>query len=155
LGNWIFAVPPFRENTVERDDEYLAYVRREGVPKADVAKAVLMRELVPAFLERCADEILASAPRVVGFTTAFSQNVPSLVLARLLKARDPALVVVFGGANCDGPMGVALHRAFSWIDVVVRGEAERILPALAREILAGQPVRPQPGLCVRDGDHVV
>lgn len=155
LGDWIFAVPPFRENTAERDDEYLAYAVREGVPKSDVGKAVAMRELVPPFLERCADEILAAGPRVVGFTTAFSQNVPSLVLARLLKARDPHLVIVFGGANCDGPMGVALHRAFPWIDVVVRGEAERILPDLVQDLLAGRPVRPQPGLCVRDDDRLV
>jgi hypothetical protein len=78
LGDWIFAVPPFRQNTRERDEEYLAYAGREGVPKADLAKAVAMRELAPAFLEQCADVILAAAPGVVGFTTAFFLKVTLL-----------------------------------------------------------------------------
>src|SRR5688572_20884664 len=124
LGDWIFAVPPFRDDP-DRDAAYLAYLRAQHVPEPEVATALTMRALVPAFLERTADEILAAGPRVVGFSSTFSQNVPSLVLAKMLKQRQPSLAVVFGGGNCDGPMGAALHRAFPWVDVVVRGEAER------------------------------
>ena len=47
-------------------------------------------------------------------------------------------------------MGAALHRAFPVIDVVVRGEGERVLPDLARELLARRPVSPRPGLCYRE-----
>lgn len=155
LGDWIFAIPPFHQVTRESDDEYIGYLRRNGIPKPDIAKAVAMRGLVPAFLERCADEILTAAPRVVGFTSAFSQNVPSLVLAKLLKERDPALVIVFGGANCEGPMGAALHRAFPWVDVVVRGEAERVLPDLMQDLFASRRIRAQPGLCYREGGRSV
>jgi ribosomal peptide maturation radical SAM protein 1 len=155
LGDWIFAVPPFRRNTPEADEAYLAYLRGKGISKPDLDKALAMRALVPAFLERCTEEILAARPRIVGFTSVFSQNVPSLVLARMLRERDPSLRVVFGGANCDGPMGVALHRAFPWVDVVVRGEAERVLPDVVRDLLAGGPIRPQPGLCYRDGERSI
>jgi ribosomal peptide maturation radical SAM protein 1 len=154
LGDWIFAVPPFREIPAG-DDPYLADLRARHVPEAVLAKALAMRALVPSFLERSADEILAAGPRVVGFTSTFSQNVPSLVLSRMLKRRDPSLAVVFGGGNCDGPMGAALHRAFPWVDVVVRGEAERLLPDLVRDLLAGGPVRPASGLCYRDGERSV
>jgi ribosomal peptide maturation radical SAM protein 1 len=154
LGDWIFAVPPFRD-IPGRDVDYLAYLRERKVPEADIARALMLRSLVPGFLERAADEILAAGPRVVGFSTTFSQNVPSLVLARVLKQRDPSMTIVFGGGNCDGPMGAALHRAFPWIDVVVRGEAERILPGLVRDLFAGGVIRPQPGLCYRDGDRSV
>jgi ribosomal peptide maturation radical SAM protein 1 len=154
LGDWIFAVPPFRD-TSDLDDRYLVHIRSEGVPEAAIARALAMRGLVPAFLQRCVDEILAAAPRVVGFSSAYSQNVASLVLSKLLKLRDPSLRIVFGGSNCDGPMGAALHRAFPWIDVVVRGEAEHVLPRLARDLLAGDAVRPQPGLCYREGDRAV
>ncbi len=150
LGDWIFAVPPFREAS-ESDARYLALLRERGVPEAAIAKGVAMRRLVPAFLAQMADEILAAGPRVVGFTTTFGQNVPSLALAQILKRRDPSLVVVFGGTNCDGPMGAALHRTFPWVDVVVRGEAERVLPELVRDLVAGRPPRPQPGLCYRHG----
>jgi ribosomal peptide maturation radical SAM protein 1 len=58
--------------------------------------------------------------------------------------------IVFGGANCEGTMGAALHRAFPVVDVVVRGEGERVLPELVRDLLASRPVRPRPGLCYRD-----
>jgi ribosomal peptide maturation radical SAM protein 1 len=154
LGDWIFAVPPFRD-AAESDARYLAFLRARRVPAADIEKALTMRRLVPPFLDRMADEILAAGPRVVGFTSSFSQAVPSLVLAQLLKRHEPSLTIVFGGANCEGPMGAALHRTFPWVDIVVRGEAEPILPDLMRDLLSGEPVRPRPGLCYRNGDRSV
>ena len=149
LGDWIFAVPPFRD-APESDARYLDFLRGQHVSEPDIEKALTMRRLVPAFVERMADEILAAGPRVVGFTSTFNQTVASLVLAKLLKQRDPSIAIVLGGANCDGPMGAALHRTYSWIDVVVRGEAEGILVDLIRDLLAGGLVRPQPGLCYRE-----
>src|SRR5262245_19128893 len=38
LGDWIFAVPPFRD-APDLDARYLALLRARGVPEADVAKA--------------------------------------------------------------------------------------------------------------------
>ncbi|HKO96488.1 MAG TPA: RiPP maturation radical SAM C-methyltransferase [Pyrinomonadaceae bacterium] len=156
LGDWIFAVPPFR-NVENSDEEYLDCLR-DYFPDSNVrqelfAGASRMRQLVPSFLEQCVDDVLAAQPRVVGFTTTFSQNVPSLVLAQLLKQREPSLHIVFGGSNCDGPMGEAIHRSFPWVDTVVRGEAERVLPEVVRDVFAGRKVRSQPGLCYRDGEH--
>jgi ribosomal peptide maturation radical SAM protein 1 len=147
LGDWIFAVPPFLDDA--RDGEYFELLRRKDVPGEMIDKAVRMKRVVPGFLDRCVDQVLDTAPAVVGFTTTFSQSVPSLVLARLLKERRPDLITVFGGANCDGPMGAALHREFPWIDVVVRGEAERVLPPLIEELLAGRSPTPRSGLCYR------
>ena len=112
LRDWIFAVPPFRHASEAADAEYLAFLRSFDIPDELLRAALAMRGLAPAFLERMADEVRAIGPQVVGFTSTFNQNVPSLALAKILKARDPSLSVVFGGANCDGPMGAALHRAF-------------------------------------------
>jgi ribosomal peptide maturation radical SAM protein 1 len=154
LGEWIFAVPPFCEGT-GRDAAYLDYVRRHGVAERDIDNALAMRDLVPSFLEACVDDVLSAGPRIVGFTSTFSQTVPSLVLAKMLKQSDPSLTVVFGGANCDGPMGIALMQAFPWVDVVVRGEAEPILVGLVRDLLAGGRPRPRPGLCYREAGELV
>lgn len=155
LGEWIFAASAF-PGAAARGAAYLDYVRGHGVPERDLDKAVAMRDLVPAFLEVCRDDVLSAGPRVVGFTSTFSQTVPSLALARMLKEADPSLAVVFGGANCDGPMGAALLRAFSWVDVVVRGEAEAIVVELMRDLLAGRSPRSRPGLCYREaGEPVV
>jgi len=138
LGDWIFAVPPFR-HAPDADVRYVAYLRGEGIPASVVEKALAMRALVPDFLERCAEDIVATGPRVVGFTSTFS----------------PAIAIIFGGHNCNGPMGAALHRAFPWVDVVVRGEAEEVLPGLVKDLLAAGPVRPQPGLCYRQNGRSV
>jgi len=154
LGDWIFKVPPYTEPS-PADDEYLDYARSQ-ISEEAVATAVKMKRFVPEFLTAAADELLAGKPRIVGFSTVFQQNVASLVLAKILKARDPSLTIVFGGGNCDGPMGAALHECFPWVDVVVRGEGERVFPEVVLDTLAGRAVRPQPGLCCRvDGRSVV
>jgi len=150
LGDWIFTEPH-----ADRDEGYMALLRDHAMPEHDIGVARRFRALVPSFLDRCADAIAAAAPVVVGFTTGANQTVASLALATRLKARAPATKIVFGGANCQGPMGAALHRAFPCVDVVVRGEAERILPGLVKDLLAGSPVRPQPGLCFTDGERSV
>src|SRR5262249_19816841 len=103
----------------------------------------------PGFLELAAAEILSCGPRIVGFSTVFQQNIASLVLAKVLKTRDPSLMIVFGGGNCDGAMGEALHESFDWVDVVVRGEGEYAIVEIAKDVLAGRQIRAQPGLCYR------
>ena len=154
LGDWIFAVPPFQDSS-QRDEQYLNYVSSTATPREILAKAVRMHKLVRPFLDLCVEDVLSMSPRIVGFSTTFSQNVASLVLAKLLKSRDPSIHIIFGGSNCDGPMGEDLHRAFPWVDTVVRGEAERVLPQLIRDISTGG-VRAQPGLCYREnGQRVV
>ncbi|HXD30598.1 MAG TPA: RiPP maturation radical SAM C-methyltransferase [Pyrinomonadaceae bacterium] len=154
IGDWIFAVPPFHDAR-KLDDEYFAYVRSQDVPEDLISKAIRMRGLVPAFLDSCVEDLLGSHPAVVGFTTTFGQNIPSLVLSKLLKQRDPSLKIVFGGANCDGPMGEALHRNFPWIDVVVRGEGESVIAGLMADLFSGRTIKPRPGLCVGRGKRRV
>jgi ribosomal peptide maturation radical SAM protein 1 len=156
IGDWTFAVPPLRHNTDERDQAYRAFLEEQGQRKEIIDAAFAIRELVPAFLDACASEILAGAPKVVAFTSVFNQNVPSLALAALLKERAPQLKIVFGGANCEGPMGEGLARAYPFVDVVVRGEAERVAPAVFEDLLAGNEIRPHPGICIRrDGELTV
>lgn len=157
LGDWVFA-NALSPAAAADEGAYLALLEEAGVPDEVVESALRFRAVVPSFLEQAADELAAARPAVVGFTTAFNQTIPSLALASELRARlGGAVRIVFGGANCEGPMGAALHRAFPVIDVVVRGEGERVLPDLALDLLAGRPVRPQPGLCYREpaGEPVV
>lgn len=156
IGDWIFAVPPFRSSAPRRDDEYLAWLAdTDGTASEQLAKYRRLRELVPSFLDGCLDEVLGTDPAIVGFTTTFNQTVASLVLAAMLKARRPDLKIVFGGAGCEGPMGVAMARGFEVIDVVVRGEAEHVVGPLMEAMLVDEAVPRLPGLCYRDGNDVV
>ncbi|MFI5075955.1 MAG: RiPP maturation radical SAM C-methyltransferase [Vicinamibacteria bacterium] len=150
LGDWLFAEP-----SAASDAPYLALLREAGVGEAVIAKAERIRSLVPAFLDAECEAILADRPAVVGFTTTFNQTLPSVALARRLKARAPATWIVFGGANCDGPMGPAHLRAFACVDAVVRGEAEVVLPGLIREVLDGDAITPRPGVAYRDHGGLV
>jgi ribosomal peptide maturation radical SAM protein 1 len=150
FGEWIFTVPPFRMQSEMSDERFRLQFGRQFAPTM-VNLAFAIRRLVPEFLDHCADEILKPEPSVVGFSSTFAQTVPSLVLAKVLKQRNPRLKVVMGGSNCEGPMGAALHRLFPWVDVIVRGEAELVAPLLFRELSAGEPVTPQPGLCIQEG----
>ncbi|MEZ5966771.1 MAG: RiPP maturation radical SAM C-methyltransferase [Planctomycetota bacterium] len=154
-GEWVFALPPVRRVDAARDREYLAGLRRAGVSQRAVEKLCEVRARVPDFLEACADEILASGARVVGFTTTSGQTIASLALAARLKARAPDITIVFGGANCDSTMGEALHRSFQQVDVVVRGEGEAVVVPLMRALLAGKPAPRLPGVCLREGGTTV
>lgn len=78
----------------------------------------------PLPLDRWADQVLAFAPRVVGFTTYLTSFPASLLLARLIKERDPAVLVVLGGPNVaqDREGDIALRTGIP--DLVVHGEGE-------------------------------
>jgi len=148
LGDWIFRVPPFVESPID-DEAYLRIARERGITDESISIAHKMRASVPGFLEVAAAEILSCTPRIVGFSTVFQQNIASLLLAKVLKTRDPSLTILFGGGNCDGPMGAALHESFDWVDVVVRGEGEYAIVEITKDVLAGRQIRPRPGLCYR------
>lgn len=151
LGDWIFAVPPFKSADERDDNSYFESISAgEGISSARVDAAKRLRAWMPEFIDQCVEDLLSSAIKVVGFTTTFNQNVSSLVLAQRLKQRDPSIKVVFGGANCDGPMGTALFDAFPWVDAVVQGEAEGVIVELVRGMLEGRAVAPRPGVLIRE-----
>lgn len=154
-GEWIFAVPPARELSAARDAELVSLMRSGGVPPRVVRRLKRARELVPRFLERCVDEILAGEPALVGFTCVYAQTLPALALAAALKARAPAVKVVLGGASCEGPMGKALMRAAPCVDAVVRGEAETRIVELAKGLLGEGELPALPGVCLREGERLV
>ncbi|HEX4815081.1 MAG TPA: RiPP maturation radical SAM C-methyltransferase [Nonomuraea sp.] len=151
LGDWVFT-GALRDEPERRHSEWPA-----DVPQGVVDPAVLerMRTLAAGFVAEATAEILALRPDVVGFTSTFMQTVPSLAVARAIKRQRPDVKVVFGGANCDGPMGHAIHRNHRFVDFVVRGEGEIVLPTLLERIEAGKPVADVPGLCWWDGEQSV
>ena len=133
--------------------EFAQYRRSSGV---DPGRAVDMRTHAEDFVELVTREILAKEPDVVGFSTTFMQNVPSLAVAARIKRYAPSVVIVFGGGNCDGPMGAGLHHSYPFIDYVVRGEGEAVFPKLLDAIEHGEPPADLPGVCWRrDGLSVV
>jgi ribosomal peptide maturation radical SAM protein 1 len=148
MGDWVFA-GALHGSPDWQAEQYAAYLVSRSV---DPGKSPAMRELAAGFVDMAAAEILATDPDVVGFSSTFQQNVPSLAVARALKHARPALPIVFGGGNCDGGMGAALHAEFECIDYVVSGEGELAFPALLNALRGKRALTDVPGLCWRADD---
>jgi ribosomal peptide maturation radical SAM protein 1 len=95
-----------------------------------------LQRIASLFIERLAREIAANEEEVIGFNLMF-QVAPALALAKRVKEISPKKIIIAGGANCEGEMGLALHQAYPFIDLVCRGEGELLLPALL-EVLEGR-----------------
>ena len=147
LGEWIFSAAA--RGGVGRGDDELYFervlfggdVRHRKSASRDVlqqAKKLAQRGRahVDAFLDQCMAQDW-SQYRIVGFTSVFQQHTPSLALARRLKQRFPDLVIVMGGANCEGDMGRATLAAFDVVDAVCTGEGDVAFPDYVAAVLAG------------------
>lgn len=126
VGDWVFAGALYGLEEY-KVSEFSDFLRCRNI---DPDPPVTMQRLAPDFVRRFAATVIALNPDIVGFTTTFMQNIPSLAMATELKSLRPTLPTVFGGANCEGIQGEALHRNFPVIDYVVRGEGEETLPEL-------------------------
>ena len=91
------------------------------------------------FFEECLTTILSDKPKVVGFTSTFQQHVSSLMLARMIKKSSPDVIVVLGGANCDGEMGIETLKNHIFIDAIIQGEGENVFPVFVQSVLDGNP----------------
>lgn len=148
VAEWIFTQALYRDG--EHDVAGIAPAA-ERVGASLSALRAAHHEAV-RFIDDVASDILAMSPDVVGLSTTFAQTTACLALARRLKKIAPELPIVFGGSNCDGPMGAALQRAFPFVDYVVRREGERPLRALLGALSAEDTRSPEtllgiPGLC--------
>ncbi len=153
LGEWIFsgcAQPGLRDldgmayltGVLARDVEPMTWL-------ALMQDAIAARLKAAAFVDRCADEIAATRPDVVGVTSSFQQVMSSIALVGAVRARLPDACIVLGGANCEGPLGRALLSAHPQIDAVCLGEGDEAFP----EFLAALESRADPprvaGMLVR------
>lgn len=139
LGERLFAEDLFGPDLPPLDD-YFADIASPSAG-VDPAFAEALRAAVrqvPDYLDRCAREILERAPTVVGFSTVFHQSCACLGVARRLARAPRPPLIVFGGANCEGPMGLQILESFPFIDFVCSGEADLSFPALLGRLCSGQ-----------------
>lgn len=120
LSEHLFATAVFGVERLRSDD---------FLPHSGEAGGQLFRhlrdEIIPDFIDQVVAEVLREAPDIVGFSCTFNQIFASLAVARQLKARQPDITILIGGACMHGPMGEAYARAFPhWLDHVFTGEAE-------------------------------
>lgn len=148
LGEHFFAVDTFGTEQLDSD----AYLSRFGgtAPAGDASPDPLhaMRDRdLPAFLDDAVRAVLGLEPDIVGFTCTFNQVLPSLALARRLKAVRPGITVILGGACVHGQMGEAYAAALGeFVDYVFTGEADDSFVTWLRAFAAGNPDVPIEGV---------
>jgi radical SAM superfamily enzyme YgiQ (UPF0313 family) len=106
-------------------------------------------EHVEPFLEHCVESIDWSQYAVVGFAASFQQTMPSMCLARRVRALRPEIRIVLGGAACEAEMGIELLARFAEIDYVFLGEADLTFPSVVEQVLEGQRPELPPGVVGR------
>jgi radical SAM superfamily enzyme YgiQ (UPF0313 family) len=83
-----------------------------------------------SFNEELLAKIDFSKYSLIGFSVTYDQLKSSIFLSRKIKQRYPNIPIVFGGAYCNGDLGISLLKTFSEIDFIVSGEGEETLTTL-------------------------
>ncbi len=149
IGEWFFADGVFRDS-LPPEQEYLAKILARYADPTTIASIRAARSARAAFADQCAEQILRHKPSVVGFTTTFHQTCACLLVAQRLKASPTPPVVIFGGANCEGEMGLQMIRSFPWIDFVCTREGDEAFPEFLDWLLRqGQRGPPPLGILQR------
>ncbi len=149
FGEWLFAQAFFGED-LPAESEYREYITQflPGL-RTRMDELFSIKELIDCFLNQCLNTVDWEAYEIVGFSTMFEQNMASVALAHRIKRLYPEVTIVFGGANCEGEMGLELHRQFPFIDYVCSGEADFSFPELVRRISDRQPIEDIEGVVYR------
>lgn len=161
VGEWIFskALFPNADNTEQYIQNILkgqdpAHQSTNPAAPKDISEAFIqqilhVRSLIDEFLDNCSEGIAQYRPKIVGFTSTFQQHVASLALAQRIKQKHPEIPIIFGGANCEGVMGIETLRQFPFVDIVVSGEGDIIFPEIVQRILSGKNLDGIRGVCTR------
>ena len=136
LGEWFFRALAF-PHAPDNADEYFQRYYPQHSDRNRMIKAFVLdkRAGLRAHFEEMIDRYALDQADLVGFTSMFAQNVATLAMARLVKARNPAAVVVVGGANCEGVMGRTLRDHTDVVDFVFSGPSLRSFPQLVRALM--------------------
>lgn len=157
-GEWLFAADLFGPNP-KRDRTYIERIlKRESAHHFDsrvVRRLLEVRGCVPQFLDDCLDRVPWAKYDLVGFTSSFQQHVAGLALAKRVKEAFPGTKIIFGGANCEGEMGIELHRRFPFVDFVCSGEGDEAFPELMRHLASGDGTTEIAGIISRKGEETV
>lgn len=155
IGEWLFShllfgdTPNNKEYSVRFESHLKNIARKIDRPESFLHD--VKTKMAPEFLEWAVAATDWGQYGAVGFTSTFNQNIASVTLAKLIKEKYPAVKILFGGSNFDSEMGLEYFRVFDWIDYVVSGEAEAVLPALMDALDAGTAI-PKGVVHRQDGD---
>jgi ribosomal peptide maturation radical SAM protein 1 len=138
LGDWMFrqaAFPDLADNTENFFKRYFP----GKMPEVQRIKEMLLQKRpgLNALMDELISRYELDKNHIVGFTSMFMQNLASFAMARKLKQRNPQILTVIGGANCEFPMGGVVAERVKGIDYVFSGPALKSFPEFVRHFMAG------------------
>ena len=129
---------------------YLAAVLKEqGV--ASIVFDEQVENCIPDKIEQIIHEF--EPPYVFGFSVLTAAYHSALSMAELLKQRYPESVVIFGGIHPTAMPDEVLQN--KQVDIVVRGEAEYILPDLYKRVKKRQAFDDLESVSFRQGNKIL
>src|SRR5580704_4899295 len=153
LGEWVFRRSAFPEAS-DNIEKYFARYRHHFASLGQDSFGSL-RDLTIAiggFLDSLIEKYDLAHRNLVGFTSMFAQNTPSIAMARRLKDRRDNIIVAMGGANCESPMGEQIVKNVGCVDFVFSGCGLKSFPEFVTCCLAGDldECRKIPGIFSRE-----
>jgi ribosomal peptide maturation radical SAM protein 1 len=135
IGDWFFRNEAFPYEGDNLNEYFIRYghMLNELVQRKEEFE--ILRNNLGAFLEGLILKNKLYTSDVVGFTSLFAQNIPSLALARKLKETNPNLKIVIGGSNCEYPMGIELIKNIEYIDYIFSGPALENFPQFIKNMI--------------------
>lgn len=106
------------------------------------------------FCSFAGDYLAGRSSDFFGFSTVCSSYPLTLRIAEKVKQEHPQSVVALGGPQAS-VVDVATMRAFPWIDLVVRGEAEQTLPDLVEALHGRNSLATIPGITFRENQEII
>lgn len=132
MAEWTFAGAAFPDFIPDEQE----YFRTINYQKQDVIQEILsVRKRAAKFVDKVAENILQSQPKIVACSSSFHQHCASLAVLRRIREINPEIITIMGGSNCEGVMGLVTHQAFPWVDFVCSGEGDEMLPKLCKKLL--------------------
>jgi Radical SAM superfamily/B12 binding domain len=102
------------------------------------------------FAEVAAQAIAANDTCIYGFSSICSSYPLTIRIARIVKALRPESIILFGGPQAS-VVDLETLSAFTFVDLVLRGEAEHNLPLLLDQLEGKRQLYQVPGLSYRAG----
>ena len=98
------------------------------------------QKYLESFLDELTEEIIKEKPRIVASSSMFQQTNATMALFCRLKKIDPSIITAMGGPNCMTGAGLALVKAFIFLDYAFSGEGDEYIPIVIEKLLKGENI---------------
>ena len=108
-------------------------------------------------IDKFVDDILSTGAKIIGFRVTVPNRLMSLELAKMIKKKDKNRIIIFGGPDCSKELKEVAMSFIKeeFIDFVVIGEADLILPEIVERLGCDGKINFCPGTLLKRNGEVI